>query len=52
MNKLLAFVCATIGSAIGWWLGSLIGIMTAFVVSVLGTAVGVYVAGWIAREYL
>lgn len=45
MNKLLIFVGATIGSGIGWWLGEQWGLMTAFVVSGIGTGMGIY-AGW------
>jgi cadmium resistance protein CadD (predicted permease) len=49
MIKLLVFVGATIGGAIGWWLGAFIGTMTAFMVSIVGTAAGVYFARrWIA----
>ena len=47
-----SFVGATLGGAAGWWLGSRVGIMTGFIVSTLGTAVGVYfVRRWL-REYL
>jgi uncharacterized membrane protein YeaQ/YmgE (transglycosylase-associated protein family) len=43
MSKLLAFVGATLGGAVGWWLGDRAGMMTAFILSVIGTAIGVYV---------
>lgn len=42
MGKLLAFVGATAGGYAGWALGALAGTFSAFVVSILGTAVGVY----------
>jgi uncharacterized membrane protein YbhN (UPF0104 family) len=48
MSKLLSVVGASVGSAIGWWLGARVGMMTAFVVSVLGTGVGVYAGRRIA----
>lgn len=51
MNKLLVFLAAMIGGAFGWWLGSFIGTMTAFMVSMVGTAVGVYSARRISAEY-
>ena len=51
MGKLLALVGATIGSAIGWWLGAHVGIMTAFILSVLGTGGGVYAGRRIAARY-
>jgi len=51
MRKLLGFVGTTIGGYIGWWAGSLVGFMSAFVLSMLGTAVGLYFAMRVAREY-
>jgi cadmium resistance protein CadD (predicted permease) len=52
VTKLLIFLAATIGGAIGWWLGAFIGFMTAFFMSVVGTAAGVYVARRWAAEYI
>ena len=52
MKKLLTFVGATLGGSLGWWLGSGIGIMTAFLLSVVGTGAGVYAAIQINRNYL
>jgi len=51
VGKLLALVGATIGGAIGWWLGAHVGVMTAFMLSVLGTGGGVYVGRRIAARY-
>lgn len=42
MSKLLGLVGATVGGGFGWWLGARHGIMTAFILGVVGTAVGVY----------
>ena len=42
MTKILTFLGASAGGAIGWWLGARVGMMTAFVVSMFGTGVGVY----------
>ena len=42
MSKLLAFVGASIGGYAGWALGAPVGIMTAFVVSVVGTGIGIH----------
>jgi hypothetical protein len=50
MNKLLAFVGATIGGYLGWWLGARVGIMTAFMVSMIGTGAGIYFARRVAKE--
>ena len=50
MSKLLALVGATGGGAIGWWLGYHMGVMTAFILSVIGTAIGVYAGRKIATR--
>jgi uncharacterized membrane protein YbhN (UPF0104 family) len=52
MSKLLTFVGATVGGAIGWWLGARVGIMTAFIASVVGTGVGIYAGRRIAEMVL
>jgi hypothetical protein len=51
MVKLLWLVGATAGGAIGWWLGALVGTMTAVLLSALGTGVGIYAARRLAAEY-
>ncbi len=52
MSKLFALIGATVGGAVGWWLGARVGFMTAFVLSLVGTGFGMYAGGRIAREYL
>ncbi len=42
MVKLFGFIGATLGGAIGWWVGARVGFMTAFFVSLVGTGAGVY----------
>ena len=42
MEKPLIMLVSTITSAAGWWLGAHVGIMTAFVVSIVGLALGVW----------
>lgn len=42
MTKMMGFIGATAGSAVGWWAGAHVGVMTAFILSVVGTAAGVY----------
>jgi hypothetical protein len=50
--KLCIFVGLNVGGYVGWVLGEHVGLMTAFLVSSLGSLLGVY-AGWkMAREYL
>jgi hypothetical protein len=42
MSKILALIGATLGGWLGWWFGAHVGIMTAFLVSVVGTGAGLY----------
>jgi len=42
MTKTLMWVGATLGSAIGWWAGAHFGMMTAFMLSIVGTGAGIY----------
>ena len=51
LGKLLAFIGATIGGAIGWWAGNFIGFMTAFFVSMVGTGIGIYAGKQLADHY-
>jgi cadmium resistance protein CadD (predicted permease) len=44
LGKILVFLGATIGGAAGWWIGAHFGFMTAFFVSIVGTAAGIYIA--------
>jgi hypothetical protein len=52
MEKIVVLTVSTIAGSIGWWLGDRVGLTTAFVASIVGTAAGVYVARRWAREYL
>jgi len=51
MKKFLIFAGMTVGGWVGWWLGERWGIMTAFIVSTLGSLVGVILAWKIGRNY-
>jgi hypothetical protein len=51
MDRLFMLLGATIIGWVGWWLGSFVGIMTAFFLSVIGTGVGIYAGRKIARHY-
>jgi len=42
MSNVCAFVGASVGGWIGWVLGAHVGFMTAWMLSVVGTAAGVY----------
>lgn len=51
MGKLCIFIGLTVFSSIGWWLGSKVGFMTGYLLSGLGSMIGVYVGWRINREY-
>ena len=51
MKKLFGFLGATVGGYAGWALGALYGTMTAFIVSMVGTGIGIYAGARIAREF-
>jgi uncharacterized membrane protein YbhN (UPF0104 family) len=42
MTKWLAWAGASIGGAVGWWALSRLGIFAAFMGSIVGTALGIY----------
>ena len=52
MEKLIILITTTILSGIGWWAGEFFGMFTAFMLSIVGTAAGVYVGRRFAQEYL
>jgi hypothetical protein len=52
MKGLIAMLGGSLGGAAGWWLGKLEGMMTAFFLSVIGTAAGVYLVRRLMEEYL
>jgi uncharacterized membrane protein YbhN (UPF0104 family) len=51
MKRFLAFVGMTVGSYVGWWLGSQVGFVTACFASVLGTALGLYAGRRVWQRY-
>jgi len=52
MNRLCIFIGMTVFGWIGWWVGEQFGFMTAFIVSGIGSMLGVYVGWRINRDYL
>lgn len=48
---MLAFIGATFGGAVGWWAGNYVGFMTAFIVSMVGTGIGIYAGRRLAHHY-
>jgi hypothetical protein len=51
MGKLFSFIGATAGGYAGWALGAMVGFTTAFIVSMVGTGIGIYYGRRIARNY-
>jgi len=51
LTKLLSFIGATIGGAIGWWAGDRVGLVTAFMLSMVGTGIGIYYGRMLGRHY-
>jgi hypothetical protein len=52
MQKLLAMIGMTIGGYLGWFAGAVVGTFTAFMLSMVGTAAGLYAARRVAQEWL
>lgn len=52
MKKLCILVAVTILSSAGWWIGAHVGVMTAFLISSIGSFAGVYLGWRIHRDYL
>jgi len=51
MQKLFWTIGATVGGWGGWALGEPMGMMTAAILSAVGTGVGIYAAHRIIRDY-
>jgi hypothetical protein len=52
VSTLLTWVAATLLGALGWWAGALEGMFTAFVLSMVGTGVGLYLGRRMAAYLL
>ena len=51
MKKMSVFIGGTVGGYIGWYAGDRFGLMTAFILSMVGTGIGGYYANKFMREY-
>jgi hypothetical protein len=51
MGKLFSFIGATIGGYAGWFAGAKVGFTTAFILSMVGTGLGMYYGRKIANNY-
>ena len=52
MKKLILFISITIFGWMGWWLGEHVGLMTAYIVSVVGSLFGVFAGVRFNQNYL
>ena len=52
LQRMLGYMIAGLASAVGWWLGSLLGPGAAFFASVIFVGVGLYLARRWLREML
>jgi membrane protein YqaA with SNARE-associated domain len=52
MGRLFGFAGATLGGAVGWWLGDFVGLVTAVMLSMVGTGVGLYAGRRMAARLL
>ena len=50
MTKLFVFIGSTIGGYAGWAIGAPVGVMTAFMLSVVGTGAGIYAGRRVAQR--
>lgn len=52
MKKICLLVSITLCSWLGWWLGDQFGMMTAYLLSFVGSILGVFVGCRLNRDYL
>jgi hypothetical protein len=52
MKKVLIFLSISVGGWIGWWLGTHIGFMTAYFLSIFGGAAGLYTGRRVMNRYM
>jgi len=50
--RLFGFVGAALGGQLGWWLGSQVDFMTGFLLSTVGTGVGLYIGRRLLEAFL
>ena len=49
---MLGMLGMTVGSAVGWWAGQHVGMMTAFMLSTVGSGVGFYAVRRVASDWM
>jgi hypothetical protein len=48
VTRLLSWVGASVVGAVGWWAGAPWGILSAFLLSMVGTGAGLFLGRWLA----
>lgn len=51
LTKMIVFITTTLFGSIGWWLGMRVGMVTAFMLSIVGTGLGIYAGKRLADNY-
>lgn len=52
MKRILGLIGMSVGGWLGWTIGALVSFFTAFVVGMIGTGVGLFLAQRFAKNYL
>ena len=52
MNRLLYLIGMTLGGWLGWELGMMVSIFTAFIIGMVGTGLGLYAAQRVSKRLL
>ncbi len=51
MERLLVWIGLAVGGWLGWFLGSMISVVAAIFLSIVGTALGLYIGRRVARDF-
>ncbi len=52
MKAFVVMLYISIGGSLGWWLGAKVGLMTAYMLSVVGSSLGLYLGRRFVRNNL
>jgi len=52
LKRILDMIAMTAGGWVGWWMGAFVSIFTAFVISMIGTGLGLYAARRLSKRML
>jgi hypothetical protein len=51
MKSIVTWTLILIMSWLGWWVGSYFGLVPGLFLSLIGSGVGMFSGGWLARNY-